>query len=317
MYAVAFFVALAVSAYTTTFFLVKGQPEIEAPDLIGKDAVTALKVLSDIGLNLKVRAIDFNDEVPKDHIISQDPAPGSKLKKKREIKVVLSKGSASAPLPDLRGLTQGQASSILKQSRLKAGEFSYTYGSGPEQGRDRVIAQYPEAPARIKPGGKVDLLISLGPRPQYMVMPDLTGRPYSVALLVLEKTGLELGRLETKSLANWPLEAVVVQDPAAGGRIAKGSMVRLTVNRKGAPEHEDYSFRLMEYKSPYGLLRREIKFRAAVGQYLIELHNDWHGPGATVKVIALVKGKPRGHVLEDGEEVADLGKTDIITGAIK
>ena len=304
LYAGAFFLALLVSAYVTTLVIVKGQPEVVVPDVTGQGAITALKTLSDLGLNIKVKAIDYSDNVPQDYIISQDPKPGTKVKKKRDIKVVLSKGSAFVPLPDLSGLSVDQAGSILEQSRLVQGQVSYTYGFGPEQGRDRVLAQYPEPMTPVKAETKVDLLLSLGPRPAYLVMPDLTGQPYSVALYKLEQAGLTLGHMETEARPDWPQDTVVIQDPSPGSRTRRGDLVRLTVSRSTALDLTDYSFKVLEYEVPNGLFRREIRFRVAFGPYLVDLYEDWHQPGQTVRVVALTQGAPRAQVFEDGDEKA-------------
>jgi serine/threonine-protein kinase len=304
LYAGAFFLALLVSAYATTLVIVKGQPEVVVPDVTGQGAITALKTLSDLGLNIKVRAIDYSDSVPQDYIISQDPKPGTKVKKKRDIKVVLSKGSAFVPLPDLSGLSVDQAGSILEQSRLIQGQVSYAYGFGPEQGRDRVLAQYPEPMTPVKVETKIDLLLSLGPRPVFLVMPDLTGQPYSVALYKLEQAGLTLGRLDTEARPDWPQDTVVIQDPSPGSRTWRGNLVRLTVNRAEALDLTEYSFKVLEYDVPYGLFRREIKFRVSFGPYPMDLHEGWHQPGQTVRAVVLTQGPTRAQVFEDGEEKA-------------
>ncbi len=316
IYAAGFLLALAVSAYLTTLILVKNQPEVDVPNITGQDGITALKILSDLGLNLKVHAVDFSDTVPKDHIISQDPEPGSRLKKKREVKVVLSKGSATAPTPDLRELSLEQARSVLEQSRLELGLITYTYGVGPKQGLDRVLAQAPEGLIPVNAGTRVNLLLSLGPHPEYIVMPDLTGQPYSLALFALDRAGLVLGRLETDTRSNWPEESVVVQEPAPGSRAAKGSLVRLTVNLAEDAELEEYRLQLLEYPVSYGLLRREVKIRVTVGPYLWDLYEKWHGPGELVRLVTLVRGRPRAQVFEDGEEKSIL-KTDLYNPGVR
>lgn len=312
IYLAGFFIALGFGTYLTVHLVVRSRPEVPVPDLVGQDAVTALKTLSDLGLILKVEAMDFNQSVPKNHVIRQDPPPGSRLKKSREVKVVLSQGSASVPLPDLRGLTLEQAHTILKQSRLEPGLTSYTYGSGPEQGRDNVLAQAPEPMTAVAPGTKVDLLLSIGPRPYYINMPDLTGRPYSLALMDLERLGLSVGRMEAEALPEWPDDAVVVQEPPPGSRVAKGDLVQLTINRPDNTQVEDYRFHVLSYDIPYGLLRREIRFRVPVGSYLLDLHDQWHSPGENVTVVALLTGRPLGQVFEDGKEAARFGQDEFM-----
>lgn len=302
LYTVVFLATMGLSAYITMFILIRGQPEVEVPSLTGLDAVVALKTLSDLGLNLKVRAVDHSPTVPRDHVVYQDPPARTRLKTGREVKVVLSQGSATASLPDLKGLSLQQATAILNQGRLALGLVSYTYGSGPETGRDRVMAQVPEPLETVAVGTKVDLLISLGPRPDYLIMPDLTGEPFHQALGILDKAGLILGRMDTEPLATWPAESVVIQDPEPGDRVAQGDLVKLTVNRAADSNPEDYHFHWLRYQIPHGLFHHEIRFRVAVGPYLLELHHDWHQPGREVGVVALLKGRPRGQVFDDGEE---------------
>jgi beta-lactam-binding protein with PASTA domain len=312
IYLAGFFLALGAGAYMTVHLVVRSQPEVQVPDLMGQDAVTALKTLSDAGLNLKVEAMDFNQSVPKNHVIRQDPSPGSRLKKSREVRVVLSQGSASVPLPDLRGLTREQALAILKQSRLEPGRISHTYGSGPEQGRNNVLAQAPDPLTAVAPGTRIDLLLSLGPRPYYINMPDLTGRLYSLALMDLERMGLSVGRMEAQTLPEWPADAVVIQVPPPGSRVAKGDLVQLTINRPADARVEEYRFHVLNYDIPYGLLRREIRFRIPVGSYLLDLHDQWHPPGDTVTVVALLPGRPLGQVFEDGREATRFGQEEFL-----
>ena len=314
IYAVSFFLALGLSAYLTTFLIIKGEPEVEVPDLSGQGAVSALKTLSDIGLNLRVLAMDFSNTVPKDHIISQDPPAGTRIKQKRAVKVVLSKGSATVPLPDLRGLSLDQAASILEQSHLKKGLVSYTYGLEPDQGRNRIISQSPEPMVPVHPGSEVNFLVSLGPRPVLLVMPDLTGQPYTLALFYLERSGLTLGRLETEVRPGWPVETVVLQDPGPGGPVAEGALVRLTVSRDEDLELSEYRLQLIEYDVPLGLLRRQIRIRAAVGDYLLDVHDKWHEPGERVRVLALVRGLSRVQIFDDGEEKSPLFQENIYRG---
>lgn len=311
IYALAFMVALGLAAYGTVWFIVRGQPEVTVPDLVGKDAVESLKILADIGLNLKVRGIEYSDSVPRDHVLSQDPEPGAQIKPKREIKVTLSKGSASVRLPDLRGLPLEQARAILEQTGLKSGQISYSHGYGPEYGRDRVMAQNPDPLAVARVGTPVHLLLSLGPQPDYLIMPDLTGLPYSLAILNLERAGLKLGSIRAEVRPSWPTDAVIIQDPPSGGRVAKSTLVRLTVNRENALPQPEYRLQLLEYAVPYGLFRREIKIRVAAGPYVVDLHDDWYEAGDTVRVVALSNDRLRVQIFEDGEERLPAGGNDV------
>ena len=183
---------------------------------------------------------------------------------------------------------------------------------GPEQGRNNVLAQVPEPLTPLSPGTRVDLLLSLGPRPHYINMPDLTGRLYSLALMDLERLGLSVGRMEAQTLPEWPDDAVVVQDPPPGSRVAKGDLVQLTINRPADARMEDYRFHVLNYDVTYGLLPREIRFRIPVGSYLLDLHDQWHSPGDSITVVALLAGRPLGQVFEDGREAVRFGQEEYL-----
>jgi eukaryotic-like serine/threonine-protein kinase len=304
VYVAAFICSMMISTYATTRFIVRSQPEVDVPDLVGLDSVTALKTLSDLGLNLKVDASDYNDVYPKGHVCGQDPPVGSRLKKRRDVVVILSKGSAQVTLPDLKGLSLEQARTIIEQSRLTFGQISYMYGVGPESGRDRVLAQTPEALMTVPVGSTINLLLSRGPRPEWMLMPDLTGLVYTRAADVIEEHGFIPGRIESDARPSWPVEAVLVQEPSPGSRVARGELVRLTVNRKEDIDQETYRWELLEYKVPYGLFPCEIRFRVAVGSYLWDVYEGWHRPGERVRLLAPVNGPIQARVFEDGDSKA-------------
>lgn len=299
LYILVFFLVLGASAYLTTRLIVKGEPEVVVPDLSGQDTISALEVLAGLGLNLKVHGFGYSDQVAKDRIVSQDPESGMRVKKGRVIKVVISKGSRKIALPDLKGLSLDQARSILSQSELKVGLVSYTYSQGAEQERDRILAQIPAPMTETGHDVPVDLLVSLGPRPVEIVMPDMTAQNYSQALLELERAGLKPGPLEYETRANWPAGAVVFQNPLPGGKVRQGDVVILTINREKVGESVEYSFRLLDYEIDYGLFQREIRFQAPYGPFQIDLYQQWHGPGETVRVLALIPDSTRVSVYED------------------
>ncbi|MCG2757790.1 MAG: PASTA domain-containing protein, partial [Desulfobacteraceae bacterium] len=70
-----------VSAYLTLTFIIKSENKVVVPDLVGKDVVLILEMLSDLGLNTKIKGSEYSDNVPKNHVIFQEPEPGSEIKK--------------------------------------------------------------------------------------------------------------------------------------------------------------------------------------------------------------------------------------------
>jgi serine/threonine-protein kinase len=74
------------------------------PLLIGDELNIAQEKLYDAGLKIYVSGEEFNERISQNKIIAQDPASGAKVKKNREVYVVVSKGSKvmALDIPDLR-----------------------------------------------------------------------------------------------------------------------------------------------------------------------------------------------------------------------
>ncbi|MFP4453559.1 MAG: PASTA domain-containing protein, partial [Desulfobacterales bacterium] len=100
--AVAIFCIIAgLSAFFTLSFVIKSEDTVKVPELEGKNTVEALEILTELGLNTKVRGSEYSDIVSKNHIIKQNPAPGETIKKNRDVTLVISKGQEAVTVPDL------------------------------------------------------------------------------------------------------------------------------------------------------------------------------------------------------------------------
>ena len=71
-----FIFIVAGSAYLTLTLIIKSEDTVVVPDLIGKDVVYVLGLLTDLGLNTKVEGSEYSTKVPKNNVILQDPEPG-------------------------------------------------------------------------------------------------------------------------------------------------------------------------------------------------------------------------------------------------
>jgi serine/threonine-protein kinase len=116
-----FIFIVGISAFFVLTLMIKSEDTVIIPKVTGKDVIYALEILSDLGLNTKVKGSEYNDNIPKNHIIFQDPEPGSEIKKGRDVKIILSKGAKEALTPNLKGLTIDQARIILEENELCPG----------------------------------------------------------------------------------------------------------------------------------------------------------------------------------------------------
>ena len=116
--AVAFLVVTGVSAYITLTLIVKSEDTVIVPHLEGKDVVYALELLSELELNTKVKGSEYTSDIPKNHVVFQEPQPGSEIKKGRDVKIIISRGPRTVAVPNLIALSLQQASIILEENDI-------------------------------------------------------------------------------------------------------------------------------------------------------------------------------------------------------
>ena len=94
-----FVIVVGISAYLALTFIIKSEDTVVVPDLVGKNVVYVLEFLTDLGLNTKVKGSEYSADVPQNHVIIQDPEPGAEIKRGRDVKIILSKGSMTILIP--------------------------------------------------------------------------------------------------------------------------------------------------------------------------------------------------------------------------
>ena len=183
IYAAIFLGALLCSLYLTSKWIIQSEKEVVVPSLVGHDTVYALDLLTSLGLNIKVGGFMWSDTVPKNFIAQQKPASGTRLKRDRDVKVFLSRGSKSVRVPKLVETSLREAELVLSQNGLRLGGLSRIPST--RYAKDRVIAQRPAPLKDLERGQAVDLLISDGPKPVAIAMPELRQQTLGQALKVL------------------------------------------------------------------------------------------------------------------------------------
>lgn len=287
-FSVAFAVIAGISAYLTITFLIKGEDTVIVPDLNGKEVVYVLKILTDLGLNTKVGGSQHHDTIPMNHVIYQEPQPGTEIKRGRDIRIIISKGTQKVQTPNLNGLSAQQAKLILAQKGLCPGKESRAYSDRTR--KDEIIAQFPLPGLKINRDMCVDLLISDGIRPQNYKMPDLVGKSVEEAILLIERMHLKLGDIKPVTVTDKPVNVVVSQEPESGGRVFEGINVNLEANIKRLAISEK-SFegaggvRLFRYRHQHGFLNKRIVIKIDWFGNLTDIYDDFVAPGRDVWVL--------------------------------
>lgn len=270
--------AAGVSTYLTIHLLIRSEDTVVVPSLAGQEVVHALELLSDLGLNIKVKGLEYNSKIPKNHVISQAPEPGSEIKKGRDVRLIISKGAQAVVFPNLKGVSLPQARIVLAENDLGVGPISYTFDL--QRPKDDILCQYPMAGAVGLRKTWVHLLVSAGPRLQIFSMTDLEGLSLAQAVEAIEKQSLTTGAIRTIQDHSQPDGLVMAQIPQSGTPVAAGSSVDLTVNRTEKPDHplRYESAILFRYRTDRGFLKQKVRVRLNRPTTSIEIFNAFVKP---------------------------------------
>ncbi|MBO8167836.1 MAG: Stk1 family PASTA domain-containing Ser/Thr kinase [Thermoanaerobacteraceae bacterium] len=208
--------------------------EVDVPNVKGQELAEAQRTLYEVGLSAEVVSRRQHKEVPREAVIAQSPEAGEKVKKGRIIELTVSLGPPMVEVPEVIGLTEREARIILDNEGLKVSpDVERTYNTEVEAGR--VISQEP-GPGTAQPEGtEVRLVISRGPEPQYISMPDLRGLTLEEAKKKLQEVRLELGMVTFQTSREYFSGQIASQDVAPGDKILQGHTVNLVISSGPGP----------------------------------------------------------------------------------
>ena len=194
-----------------TVYVSAGAEEVTVPTVVGKGYSDdqATKILEEQGFKV-THSFEFDEEVEKDKIISQDPEGGSKAAKGSEVKIVVSNGSEvkKVEVPDVTGISESAASSSLKASKLSLGEVTHEHSDSVEKGL--VISQSVGSGNQVNEGTTVDLVVSDGPAAKTYTgvisgsvknnnVAAYTGKEVTVTVYIIDGDGVHTAAATTAS----------------------------------------------------------------------------------------------------------------------
>jgi serine/threonine-protein kinase len=202
----------------------KGPELVDVPSVSGLTLPQARRAIQKQRLQVgKVENV-FDDRVPKGHVIEQNPASGQ-LEVGQKIDLTVSKGREPVSVPDVVGLSEDQAGTLLAGANL---QISVTEGFSATVEEGHVISQTPAADEARPVGTTVTIVVSKGPR--HFSMPDVGPLTEGQAVAKLEGLALEV---KVVQLPNTTGHNVVSQDPAAGKTVKQGEQVTIYVADEG------------------------------------------------------------------------------------
>jgi beta-lactam-binding protein with PASTA domain/predicted Ser/Thr protein kinase len=169
------------------------------------------------------------DQVGK--IITQDPQPGKADKVAQLVTITIGRSASQVPIPDVKGKTKEDATTILEQAGFKIGD------DGSEETPDsklvnKVSNTSPGIGVQVPKGSTVKLLIGK-PVAQQNVTP-VTGQDFNTAKSNLESDGWVVSRQDVAS-ADQPKDTVVDYTPK---KAKPGATITVKVSKGPDPNAE-------------------------------------------------------------------------------
>ena len=202
--------------------LIHGISQAEVPDVRNLTLEQAEQALRTTDLQLSRAGERFDPTVPRGFILTQDPSPGTAVRGRKRILVVVSLGEEFSSVPELFGESQRSAEQLLHSAGLRLGAI--TRAPSDEVGDGLVAGSDPGPEGVLPQGSAVDLLLSTGSGEESMVMPDLLGREAQGVRRQLEALGFRV------RLVGGSSGAVVAQRPPGGSRITRATEIDLQAN---------------------------------------------------------------------------------------
>ena len=240
-----------VSALTAMRFAIHGQV-VEVPALVGLTPAEAEKKVAGVGLQISIERQYYSPQIAEGKIMSQLPAPGTKVRRGWQVRVAESLGPIRVSIPDVTGQSEHAAELNIRRRGLDVASMASVQSAGLPA--DQVLAQSPTANATQVVAPKISLLITAAAEPQAFVMPSFVGQPLGSASRTLQDAGFRLGNVNLAALAPapegdaanpanpenpvappapppqpGPASIIVAQSPAAGQKILAGAVINFDV----------------------------------------------------------------------------------------
>jgi serine/threonine-protein kinase len=285
---IAFLLVAGASAYLTLSFIIKSEDTVIVPNLVGKDVVSALELLTDLQLNTKVSGSEYSQQYPKNHVTFQEPEAGSEIKKDRDVRIMISKGTHTILMPNLFTLSERQARMIMEENGISRGSLSRTFNTEVE--KDHIIVQIPPAGTMITRGDPVNLLVSMGARPVDLKMPDLAGLLLDKAVFMIENSNLAVGAIESQYDRHKPRNVILRHEPLAGYRVTENSPVHLVINRPPGKTakgnlHRPLYGSLLQHDIKNGFLKKRVRVELENSDSWTDIFDDYVKPGEQLWIL--------------------------------
>ena len=225
-------VLLFVIVFIIANLLFAGNAKVDIPNVVGKTAIEATKIIEDAGLKVEVGEAEASSTVPEGSVVKQSPESkkDAKLNKGEKVKIILSKGPESIELENLVGKDISEVKKTLEKAGLVIKEEKENSANVVE---NHIISQEPVAGTLVKSGDEIKLKISSGVKKTKV--PYVTGMDEGTAKATLINANLKVNIVEQSGEDKDKNGKVLDQDMEKDTELPEGQTVTLTVYRYVEP----------------------------------------------------------------------------------
>jgi serine/threonine-protein kinase len=206
-----------------TLIVSKGQERYLIPsDLTGQDPKDATSALEALTLVISATNEVFDEVIPVGKVVSTDPVGGTSVKRETPVTILVSKGPAPVEVPPIIG-------TLITDATTTLGAIGLTTETTREDFDDSVagtILSTDPIPGTTVPKGTI-IKVVLSKGPVLVDVPNVVGMDVATATTTLQGAGFQVKTVNKLTVAI--LNKVYSQNPAAGSKAPKGSVVTLEI----------------------------------------------------------------------------------------
>jgi len=197
---------------------------VNVPGVQNLDQAAAEKAITDAGLEVGDVSQAPSTTVALGSVISSDPAGGASVAKGSKVKLVVSAGPDTIPVPNVVGLSEDRARGTLKNAGFTSVSSRPT-DSLEDEGN--VVAVDPAEGQQAAKNATITLQISTGT----IKVPDVKGKSEADATKALTDAGFSAGQIRSTEVDPGTAApgTVVSTDPGAGTAVGRGDTITLQV----------------------------------------------------------------------------------------
>lgn len=171
--------------------------ELEVPSFGGMDIEQAQAVADANHMRLEITDSVHIVKMAPGAIYKQNPVAGSKVKKNRRILLTINANTPKmVKMPSLVGYSLRQAQSELSSSQLKVGRLIYERDLATNNVLEQLYNGRPIEPGvELECESVIDIKLGLNEADSVAIVPDLSGKPYSIIKDYLIDNSLNLDKV--------------------------------------------------------------------------------------------------------------------------